>query len=102
MGMIVKTSYRVRDGQTASFLADFSVIATATRAAPACQWIYVVEDEENETIEVMSCWHSEAGFDDHLRWRIGTSRWTEMEQKYLTAEPEFSLMPVMFRFRDKA
>ena len=45
---------------------------------------------------------SEAGFDDHLRWRIGTSRWTEMEQKYLTEEPEFSLMPVMFRFRDMA
>ena len=48
MGLIVKTSYRVRDGQRASFLADFSVIATATRAAPACDWIYVVEDEEAE------------------------------------------------------
>ena len=35
MGMIVKTSYNVRDGHRASFLADFSVIATATRAAPA-------------------------------------------------------------------
>ena len=98
MGMIVKTSYRVRNGQTASFLADFSVIATATRAAPACQWIYVVEDEENETIEVMSCWHSEAGFDDHLRWRIETSRWRELEAKYIEGEQDIKIMPVMFRF----
>ena len=45
----------------------------------------------------MSYWQSEAGFDDHLRWRIGTSRWTEMEQKYLEAEPDYQLMPVMFR-----
>ena len=96
--MIVKTSYRVRNGQTASFLADFSVIATATRAAPACQWIYVVEDEENETIEVMSCWHSEAGFDDHLRWRIETSRWRELETKYIEGEPDIKITPVMFRF----
>jgi hypothetical protein len=61
----------------------------------------VAEDIEESTVVAMSYWQSEAGFDDHLRWRIGTSRWTEMEQKYLTAEPEFSLMPVMFRFRDK-
>jgi len=51
-------------------------------------------------VVAMSYWQSEAGFDDHLRWRIGTSRWTEMEQKYLESEPEYKLMPVMFRFRD--
>ena len=98
MSMIVKTSYNVRDGQRASFLADFSVIATATRAAPACEWIYVVEDEEKDRIEVMSCWHSEAGFDDHLRWRIETDRWRELEAKYIDGEPEIKLLPVMFRF----
>ena len=101
MSLIVKTTYRVREADKASFLADFSVVAQATMAAPACDWIYVAEDTEENTVVAMSYWQSEAGFDDHLRWRIGTSRWTEMEQKYLTAEPEFSLMPVMFRFRDK-
>ena len=40
----------------------FSVIATATRKAPACDWIYVVEDEEAETIEAMSCWQSGGRF----------------------------------------
>ena len=102
MSLIVKTTYRVRDADKASFLADFSVVAQATMAAPACDWIYVAEDIEENAVVAMSYWQSEAGFDDHLRWRIGTSRWTEMEQKYLTSEPEFSLMPVMFRFRDKA
>ena len=102
MSLIVKTTYRVREADKASFLADFSVVAQATMAAPACDWIYVAEDLEQNTVVAMSYWQSEAGFDDHLRWRIGTSRWTEMEQKYLTAEPEFSLMPVMFRFRDTA
>lgn len=102
MSLIVKTTYRVREADKASFLADFSVVAQATMAAPACDWIYVAEDPDENTVVAMSYWQSEAGFDDHLRWRIGTSRWTEMEQKYLTAEPEFSLMPVMFRFRDKA
>ena len=67
---------------------------------PTCDWIYVAEDLEDEAVVVMSYWQSEAGFDDHLRWRIGTSRWTEMEQKYLEGEPEYKLMPVMFRFRD--
>lgn len=98
MGLIVKTTYRVRDGQKASFLADFSVIANATKAAPACDWIYVVEDDENDTIEVMSCWQSEAGFDDHLRWRIETNRWREIEAKYIEGQPDIKLMPVMFRF----
>ena len=98
MGLIVKTTYRVREGKTASVLADFSVIATATRAAPACDWIYVVEDDEAETIEVMSCWQSEAGFDDHLRWRIETSRWRDIEAKYIDGEPDIKLLPVMFRF----
>ena len=101
MSLIVKTTYRVREADKASFLADFSVVAQATMAAPACDWIYVAEDLEENTVVAMSYWQSEAGFDDHLRWRIGTSRWTEMEQTYLTSEPEFSLMPVMFRFRDK-
>ena len=100
MSLIVKTTYRVREADKASFLADFSVVAQATMAAPACDWIYVAEDLEENTVVAMSYWQSEAGFDDHLRWRIGTSRWTEMEQKYLTAEPEFSLMPVMSRFRE--
>ena len=98
MGLIVKTSYRVRPAQRASFLADFSVIATATRAAPACQWIYVVDDEDEQTIEVMSCWQSESGFDDHLRWRIETNRWRDIEAKYIEGDPEIKLMPVMFRF----
>ena len=98
MSMIVKTSYNVRDGSRASFLADFSVIATATRAAPACDWIYVVEDDETNRIEVMSYWQSEAGFDDHLRWRIGTDRWRELEAKYIHGDPEIKLLPVMFRF----
>ena len=98
MGMIVKTTYRVRSGQKASFLADFSVIANATRAAPACDWIYVVEDEEAETVEVMSCWQSEAGFDDHLRWRIETNLWRDIETKYIDGEPEFKMLPIMFRF----
>ena len=97
MGLIVKTTYTVREGQKASFLADFSVIANATKA-PACDWIYVVEDEENDTIEVMSCWQSEAGFDDHLRWRIETNRWREIETKYIEGQPDIKLMPVMFRF----
>ena len=60
----------------------------------------VAEDLEEDTVVAMSYWQSEAGFDDHLRWRIGTSRWTEMEQKYLEGEPEYKVMPVMFRFRD--
>lgn len=98
MSLIVKTTYDVREGMRASFLADFSVIASATRAAPACEWIYVVEDEENDKIEVMSCWQSEAGFDDHLRWRIETDRWRELEIKYISGEPEIKLMPIMFRF----
>ena len=98
MGLIVKTSYKLREGQRASFLADFTVIATATRAAPACEWIYVVEDEDKDTIEVMSCWQSESGFDDHLRWRIETSRWRDIETKYIEGEPNIKLMPVMFRF----
>ena len=98
MSLIVKTTYDVREGMRASFLADFSVIASATRAAPACEWIYVVEDEENDKIEVMSCWQSEAGFDDHLRWRIETDRWRELEIKYINGEPEIKLMPIMFRF----
>ena len=98
MGLIVKTTYRVRRGKRASFLADFSVIAAATRAAPACDWIYVVEDDEEDTIEVMSCWQSEAGFDDHLRWRIETERWRELETKYIEGEPDIKLLPVMFRF----
>ena len=71
-------------------------------AAPACDWIYVAEDIEEGTVVAMSYWQSEAGFDDHLRWRIGTSRWTEMEQKYLEDPPDYKLMPVMFRFRDHA
>jgi quinol monooxygenase YgiN len=100
MSLIVKTTYHVREAQKASFLADFSVVAQATMAAPACDWIYVAEDLEEDTVVAMSYWQSEAGFDDHLRWRIGTSRWTEMEQKYLEGEPEYKLMPVMFRFRD--
>ena len=100
MSLMVQTTYRVREAQKASFLADFSVVAQATMAAPAGDWIYVTEDLENGTVIAMSYWQSEAGFDDHLRWRIGTSRWTEMEQKYLESEPEFKLMPVMFRFRD--
>jgi len=98
MSLIVKTTYDVREGMRASFLADFSVIASATRAAPACEWIYVVEDEENDKIEVMSCWQSEAGFDDHLRWRIETDRWRELEIKYINGDPEIKLMPIMFRF----
>ena len=98
MGLIVKTTYQVRSGKRASFLADFSVIATATRAAPACDWIYVVEDDEEDTIEVMSCWQSEAGFDDHLRWRIETERRRELEAKYIDGEPDIKLLPVMFRF----
>lgn len=98
MGLIVRTSYKVRAKHKASFLADFSVIATATRAAPACDWIYVVEDEESNTIEVMSCWQSEHGFDDHLRWRIETDRWRELEAKYIDEDPDIKLMPVMFRF----
>ena len=98
MGLIVKTTYQVRSGKRASCLADFSVIATATRAAPACDWIYVVEDDEEDTIEVMSCWQSEAGFDDHLRWRIETERWRELEAKYIDGEPDIKLLPVMFRF----
>jgi len=101
MALMVQTTYTVREAQKASFLADFSVVAQATMAAPACDWIYVTEDLENGTVIAMSYWQSEAGFDDHLRWRIGTSRWTEMEQKYLESEPEFKLMPVMFRFRDR-
>ena len=100
MSLIVKTTYHVREAQKASFLADFSVVAQATMAAPACDWIYVAEDLVDEAVVVMSYWQSEAGFDDHLRWRIGTSRWAEMEQKYLEGEPEYKLMPVMFRFRD--
>ncbi|MBL6700091.1 MAG: antibiotic biosynthesis monooxygenase [Luminiphilus sp.] len=102
MSLIVKTTYRVRDADKASFLADFSVVAQATMAAPACDWIYVAEDIEEGTVVAMSYWQSEAGFDDHLRWRIGTSRWTEMEQKYLEDPPDYKLMPVMFRFRDHA
>lgn len=98
MGMIVKTAYKVREGMTASFLADFSVIASATRAAPACDWIYVVENDYDGTIEVMSCWQNEAGFDDHLRWRIETHRWRELEAKYIEGQPNIMLMPVMFRF----
>jgi len=101
MSLMVQTTYTVREAQKASFLADFSVVAQATMAAPACDWIYVTEDLENGTVIAMSYWQSEAGFDEHLRWRIGTSRWTEMEQKYLESEPEFKLMPVMFRFRDR-
>ena len=101
MSLMVQTTYRVREAQKASFLADFSVVAQATMAAPACDWIYVTEDLENGTVIAMSYWQSEAGFDDHLRWRIGTSRWTEMEQNYLESESEFKLMPVMFRFRDR-
>ena len=57
-----------------------------------------VEDDEAETIEVMSCWQSEAGFDDHLRWRIETSRWRDIETKYIDGEPDIKLLPVMFRF----
>ena len=100
MALIVKTTYRVREDQKASFLADFSVVAQATMAAPACDWIYVAEDLEESTVVAMSYWQSEAGFDDHLRWRIGTNRWTEMEQKYLDDQPDYQLMSVMFRFRD--
>ena len=100
MSLIVKTTYKIKQDQTASFLADFSVVAQATMAAPACEWIYVAEDPEKQTVEVLSYWKSEAGFDDHLRWRIGTTRWSEMEGKYLECDPEYSLMPVMFRFRD--
>ncbi|GIR14532.1 MAG: hypothetical protein CM15mP25_2870 [Gammaproteobacteria bacterium] len=44
MSLIVKTTYRVREADKASFLADFSVVAQATMAAPACDWIYVAED----------------------------------------------------------
>ena len=100
MALIVKTTYRIKVDQTASFLADFSVVAQATMAAPACEWIYVAEDPDHGTVEVLSYWKTEAGFDDHLRWRIGTTRWSEMEDTYMDAEPEYSLMPVMFRFRD--
>ena len=97
MGLIVKTSYRVRDGQRASFLADFSVIATATRAAPACDWIYVVEDEEQKPLSnVLLAVRSR--FDDHLRWRIETHRWRDLETKYIEDEPDIKLLPVMFRF----
>ena len=102
MSLIVKTTYRVREAQKASCLADFSVVAQATMAAPACSWIYVAEDLEEDTVVAMSYWESEAGFDDHLRWRIGTSSWTEMEQKYPEGEPAYKLMPVMFRFRDQS
>ena len=55
----------------------------------------MVEDEEKDTIEVMSCWQSESGFDDHLRWRIETSRWRDIEAKYIEGEPNIKLMPVM-------
>ena len=47
---------------------------------------------------MMSCWQSEAGFDDHLRWRIETERWRELETKYIDGEPDIKLLPVMFRF----
>ena len=46
MSLIVKTTYQVREADKASFLADFSVVAQATMAAPACDWIYVAEDTE--------------------------------------------------------
>ena len=43
MSLIVKTTYRIRESDKASFLADFSVVAQATMAAPACDWIYVAD-----------------------------------------------------------
>ena len=49
MSLIVKTTYSVRDADKASFLADFSVVAQATMAAPACDWIYVAEDLEEDS-----------------------------------------------------
>ncbi|MDB2653885.1 antibiotic biosynthesis monooxygenase [Luminiphilus sp.] len=100
MALIVRTIYQVRPSDRASFLADFAVMAQAIKASPACDWIYVVDQEISDQgpIESMSYWTSEAGFDDHLRWRLETSRWKELEHKYLLQEPDITLMPVIFRY----
>jgi heme-degrading monooxygenase HmoA len=100
MALVVRTIYQVRPSDRASFLADFSVMAQAIKASPACEWIYVVDQEVDDhgPIESMSYWTSEAGFDDHLRWRLETSRWKDLEDKYLLDGPSITLMPVIFRY----
>jgi len=100
MALIVRTIYQVRPSDRASLFAYFSLMAQAINASPACEWIYVVDQEVDDhgPIESMSYWTSEAGFDDHLRWRLETSRWKDLEDKYLLDGPSITLMPVIFRY----
>jgi quinol monooxygenase YgiN len=109
MALIAKTTFTVKSESTASFLADFGPLVAMTKAAPGCSWAYVAEgldisnmEDVDETadvkIEVLSCWSSEDAFDSHIRWRIGTERWSKLEERYLTDGPRYSLMPVMFAF----
>jgi hypothetical protein len=48
MALIVRTIYQVRPSDRASFLADFSVMAQAIKASPACELIYVVDQEVDD------------------------------------------------------
>lgn len=109
MALIAKTMFTVKSENRASFLADFGPLMALTKAAPGCSWAYVAEgvdisnlDLEHDTavvrIEVLSCWSSEDAFDSHIRWRIETDRWTKLEDRYLTDDPQYSLMPIMFAF----
>ena len=109
MALIARTTFKVRSEDRASFLADFGPLVAMTKAAPGCSWAYVAEGNDishltgmGETadvrIEVLSYWSSEDAFDSHIRWRIETDRWNNLEDRFLTDGPKYSLMPIMFAF----
>jgi quinol monooxygenase YgiN len=100
MALLVRTIYRVKPSERSSFLADFSVIAQTINASPACECVFIVDQEVTAEgpIESISYWTSEAGFDDHLRWRLETTRWKDLENRYLVSDPEIHLNPVIFRY----
>ena len=72
MALMVKTA--PFEGAKTSFLV-ISLSLLSDNGYPKPGLVYVAEDLEEDTVVAVSI-SRQAGFDGHLRWRIGASRWT--------------------------
>ncbi len=98
MGIIVNLQLSVKQELRADFLSEFGQIVAVTRAIDACNWLYIVTNDETGQIEAVSHWNSKEDYDSYLQWRQETSFLGPMFEKYFSADPVWRFLPVFMKF----
>ena len=101
MAVIVNLTTSVKPELREEFLHDLSRVLPGTRSYRGCHWVYLTEEDDSDTIAVISKWDSREAYETYLAWRKNSGSFGLIGEKYFSEEPTWRFMPVIMDFNKR-